>query len=161
MVNQLVQIYLLVCQIYDNSSTLKSQRASNIKPRFSDEKIITVYLFGQLNEKFTHRQIYNFIRYYCSDWFPALLSYQAFNCRLNLLIGNFQVLFAHLLQTIHLKQSEIGQDYLIDSMPIMLASGIRSKRARVTPEIVKCGFSDVKQSNFRGVRLHLICQSAV
>jgi hypothetical protein len=154
--NQLIQVYLLVCQIYDSHSSLKYQRLSNFKPRFSDEEIITVYLFGQLNEKFTHRQIYNFIHYYWLDWFPALPSYQAFNRRLNLLTDNFQVLFAHLLQTIHLKQTTVSQDYLIDSMPIMLACGTRSKRARVAPEIARCGFSAVKQTNFHGVRLHLI-----
>jgi hypothetical protein len=154
--NQLIQIYLLVCQTYDNSSSLKYQRLSNFKPRFSDKEIITVYLFGQLNEKFTHRQIYNFIHYYWLDWFPDLPSYQAFNRRLNLLIDNFQVLFAHLLKAIHLKQSTIRQDYLIDSMPIMLASGTRSKSARVAPEIAKTGFSAIKQTNFHGVRLHLI-----
>jgi len=69
--NQLIQIYLLVCQIYDSHSSLKYQRASNFKPVFSDEEIITIYLFGQLNAKFTHRQIYNFIIDYWLDWFPA------------------------------------------------------------------------------------------
>ncbi len=35
--NQLIQIYLLGCQIYDSHSSLKYQRASNFKPVFSDE----------------------------------------------------------------------------------------------------------------------------
>jgi len=55
-----------------------------------------------------------------------------------------------------LKRNSFSQDYLIDSMPITLASGTRSKRGRVAPEIAKCGFSAVKQTNFHGVRLHLI-----
>jgi len=41
-------------------------------------------------------------------------------------------------------------------MPIMLARGTRSNLARVAPEIAKCGFSAVKQTNFHGLRLHLI-----
>lgn len=154
--NQLIQIYLLVCQIYDNQSSLKYQRRSNFKPVFSDEEIITIYLFGQLNEKFKHRQIYNFIGAYWRDWFPDLPSYQAFNRRLNLLTDNFQFLFAHLLQTLHLNENNKTEDFLIDSMPIMLASGTRSKQARVALEIAKVGFSAVKQTNFHGVRLHLI-----
>lgn len=156
MKNQVTQIYLLVCQIYDSQSSLKYQRASNFKPVFTDEEIITIYLFGQLNEKFKHRQIYDFIVDYWLDWFPDLPSYQAFNRRLNLLSDNFQLLFAHLLQTLHWHQDNLTKDYLIDSMPIMLASGTRSKRARVAPEIAKLGFSAVKQTNFHGVRLHLI-----
>lgn len=155
MKNQLIQIYLLVCQIYDNQCSLKYQRESNFKPVFTDEEIITIYLFGQLNEKFNHRQIYHFIQNYWLDWFPLLPSYQAFNRRLNLLADNFELLFAHLLRSLHSNQNQLTEDFLIDSMPIMLASGTRSKQARVAPEIAKTGFSAAKQINFYGVRLHL------
>lgn len=154
MKNQVIQIYLLVCQIYNNHSSLKYQRLSNFKPNFSDEELITIYLFGNLNEKFSHRQIYDFIQDYWRSWFPDLPSYQAFNRRLNLLADNFQLLFAHLLQS--LQTNALSQDYLIDSMPIMLACGTRSSQAKVAPEIAKTGFSAVKQTNFYGVRLHLI-----
>lgn len=154
--NQLIQIYILVCQIYDNRSSVQYQRLSNFKPLLSDEEIITIYLFGQLNEKFKHRQTYNFIQDYWRSWFPDLPSYQAFNRRLNLLADNFQILFAHLLSSIQSKSKPLSQDYLIDSMPIMLAIGTRSKQAKVAPEIAKTGFSAVKQTNFHGVRLHLV-----
>lgn len=156
MKNQLIQIYLLVCNFYDNQSSLKYQRSSNFKPKFSDEEIITIYLFGQLNNKFKHRQSYDFIQDYWADWFPELPSYQAFNRRLNLLTDNFQALFAHLLETLHLHPTNLTADFLIDSMPIMLANGTRSSQARVAPEIAKTGFSAVKQTHFYGVRLHLI-----
>jgi len=155
MENTLIQLYLLVCQIYDKQCSLKYQRLSNFKPVFSDEEIITIYLFGQLNEKFNHRQIYNFIQAYWLDWFPALPSYQAFNRRVNLLRDNFESLFAHLLGSLSQHRRDATADYLIDSMPIMLACGTRSKRARVALEIAKTGFSATKQINFHGVRLHL------
>lgn len=158
MKNQLIQIYLLVCQIYNNQSSLKYQRSSNFKPVFTDEELITVYLFGQLNEKFNHRQIHQFIHQYWLDWFPRLPSYQAFNRRLNLLADNFQALFAHLLHDLHLSRTELTQDFLVDSMPIMLAVGTRSKRARVAPEVAKTGFCATKQINFHGVRLHLFAK---
>lgn len=116
MKNQLIQTYLLVYDIYDNQSSLKYQRLSNFKPKFSDQEIITIYLYGQLNEKFNHRQIYNFIQEYWIVWFPELPSDQVFNRHLNLLTDNFQVLFAHLLQTLHLKQGKVSEDYLIDSI---------------------------------------------
>lgn len=136
---------------------MKYQRESNFKPVFSDQEIITVYLFGQLNDKFKNRQIYNFICDYWIEWFPALPSYQAFNRRLNLLGDNFHALFAHLLHVSHRQRINfISQDYLVDSMPIMLAQGTRSNQARVAPEIAKTGFSAVKQTHFHGVRLHLI-----
>ena len=156
MENQLIQIYLLVCQIYDSHSSLKFQRASNFKPVFRDEEIIAIYLFGQLNEKFNHRRIHRFIREYWLEWFPQLPSYQAFNRRLNLLADNFQSLFTHLLHTLHLNPPLASEDFLIDSMPVMLASGSRSKRGRVALEIAKTGFCATKQMNFHGIRVHLL-----
>ncbi len=68
------------------------------------------------------------------------------------------MLFDFLLSGLPLGRGAGTFDYLIDSMPIMLASGSRSKRARVAPEIAKTGFSAVKQTNFHGVRLHLIAE---
>lgn len=38
----------------------------------------------------------------------------------------------------------------------MLASGTRSRRGRVAPEMAKTGFCAAKQIHFHGVRLHLI-----
>jgi hypothetical protein len=61
MENTLVRLYRLACQLYDSHSSLKYQRDSNFKPVFTDEKLITVYLFGHFNEKFNHRQIHGFI----------------------------------------------------------------------------------------------------
>lgn len=156
MENTLVQLYLLVCHSYDSHSSLKYQRASNFKPTFTDEEIITVYLFGQFNEKFNHRQIHSFIREYWSDWFPRMPSYQAFNRRLNLLTDNFQILFARLLETVRAGQASDSLDYLIDSLPVMLAVGTRATRGRVALEFAKCGFCATKQINFHGVRLHSI-----
>src|SRR5215213_6505211 len=156
MKNQVIQIYLLICQLYDSHSSLKYQRDSNFKPVFTDEEIITVYLFGQLNEKFNHRQIHQFIREYWLDWFPALPSYQAFNRRLNLLTDNFQVLFAYLLRQLSVNQKQLTEDFLIDSMPVMLAVGTRAGSARVALEMAKTGFCATKQIHFHGVRLHLI-----
>jgi len=156
MKNQLIQIYLLVCHIYDSHSSLKYQRASNFKPVFTDEEIIIVYLFGQLNEKFNHRQIHRFIQEYWLDWFTRLPSYQAFNRRLNLLTDNFQSLFGYLLNAVRNNQTGQSLDCLIDSLPIMLACGTRSRKSRVALEIAKTGFCATKQINFHGVRLHLI-----
>jgi hypothetical protein len=89
MENQLIQLYLLVCQIYDSQSCLKSQRASNFKPRFTDQELITVYLFGHFQGLYQKKAIYRFVQNYWAAWFPDLPSYQAFNRRLNLLEETF------------------------------------------------------------------------
>ena len=62
------------------------------------------------------------------------------------------------LFSIHFYKKNIRLDYLIDSMPIMLANGSRSKTARVACQIAATGFSAVKQTNFHGVQLHLVAE---
>lgn len=135
---------------------LHLQENRNSHPTISTPELMTIYLFGQLNGHFTKRAIYNFTKNYWADWFPALPSYQAFNRRLNLMETDFQTIFAHLLAQLNQQQRASGGDHLIDSMPIMLAMGSKSKRAKVAPEIAATGFCAVKQTHFHGVRLHLI-----
>jgi hypothetical protein len=60
------------------------------------------------------------------------------------------------LANLHYQENNLTTDFLIDSLPIMLACGTRSNQARVAPEIAKTGFSAVKQTNFYEVRLQLI-----
>jgi hypothetical protein len=40
-------------------------------------------MFGHLQGQTTGRRIYDYIRNHWREWFPALPTYQAFNCRLN------------------------------------------------------------------------------
>ncbi len=155
MENQLIQLYLLVCQIYDNQSSLKYQRLSNFKPVFTDQELITVYLFGHLNGLYQKKAIYHFTRNYWAQWFPALPSYQAFNRRLNLLETAFHAIGRVLLDTFKGEQAA-ELDHLIDSMPVMLASGSFSPRARVALDVANRGYCAAKRLHFHGVRLHFI-----
>jgi hypothetical protein len=47
----------------------------------------------------------------------------------------------------------------IDSMPVMLATGGKSRRAKVARQIANTGFCATKQMHFHGVRLHLIAKA--
>ena len=48
METQLIELYLLICTFYDNQPVLNQQRLSNFKPRFTDQELLTMYLFGHL-----------------------------------------------------------------------------------------------------------------
>jgi hypothetical protein len=134
---------------------LKYQRLSNFKPRFTDQELITVYLFGHLNGLYQKKAIYRFTRNYWAKWFPDLPSYQAFNRRLNLLESAFHAIGAVLIKA--LAELHAGEfDHLIDSMPVILASGSFSCRARVAREIANRGYCAAKRLHFHGVRLHFI-----
>lgn len=158
MENQLIQIYLLVCDIYDNRSLTCFQRTSNNRqPRFSDQEIIAIYLFGHLHGFWQKKQIYQFIKWYWADWFPALPSYQAYARRLNQLEPTFHALGDYLLG--RLTQDAAPEvDHLVDSFPVMLARGSRSRRAKVARDVANIGYCAAKGVHFHGVRLHTIAQ---
>jgi hypothetical protein len=126
---QLIELYLRVCTFYDNQPGLKYQRLSNFKPRCTDQEFLTMYLFGHLQGFSQQRRIYQYVRQHWPEWFPTLPSYQAFNRRLNELVGSFEQLIGNTLSA-GVEQLAPSADRLIDSMPVMLAKGARSGRSR-------------------------------
>ncbi len=148
-----------VCHFYDMNKRLHLQENRNRVPTLSVPELMSIYLFGQLNGHFKKRHIYDFINHYWSECFPALPSYQAFSRRLNLLENHFHALFGSLLEQIKTGDPNHSLDHLVDSMPVMLACGSKSKRARVARQIANTGFCATKQMHFHGVRLHLIAKA--
>lgn len=139
MENTLIQIYLFVCQIYDTRFATCFQRASsNSNPRFTDQELVCIWIFGHLNEKFTKRQIFDFIQNYWSDRFPLLPAYQTFSARLNLLEPTFQSIGAALFESLHAARIR-ELDHLIDSFPVMLASGEHAFTAKVARDAADIG----------------------
>ena len=155
MEQQLIELYLLVCDFYDNQPGLKYQRLSNFKPRCTDQELLTMYLFGHLQGHQQQRRIYEYLRRHWREWFPTLPSYQAFNRRLNLLVESFEQLISSLLSK-RVTYLAPAADRLIDSLPIMLAKGTRSSGARVAREVADKGFCAIRQSYYYGLKLHAV-----
>ena len=62
MENQLIQLYLLVCLLYDTQAVTCFQRFSNnSKPKFTDQEVMTIYLFGHFQGRFEKKAIYDLI----------------------------------------------------------------------------------------------------
>ena len=131
--------------------------SNNSKPRFSDQELLTIWLFAHLSGCFQKKQMFHFIQHYWLEWFPYLPSYQTFVLRLNQLEPSFQTL-GHILaeQLQSNQQPEI--DHLVDSMPVMLAQHGHSYTARVAREMADVGYCAAKKTRFHGVRLHVIAQ---
>ena len=138
METKLIELYLLICRLYDNEPVLKQQRLSNFRPSFSDEELLTMYLFGHLQGHSTHCRIYDYFVDHWREWFPAMPSYQAFNRRVNELLPAFGVLIREQLTSAGAR-IEATADRLIDSLPVMLAIGTRANGARVAGEIADTG----------------------
>ena len=157
---QLVQLFVWVCQVYDRHPTLKSQRWSNnpALPVFTDQEVMTIYLFGILQGHFKQLAIHSYVKGHWAAWFPLLPSYQAFNHRLNLLQEIWSVLLGDLWGELGCPASltETGFDQLIDSLPIMLAVRGRSYDAKVARDQADQSYCESKQIWYHGVKLHLL-----
>jgi hypothetical protein len=152
---QLIALYLHVCRAYHNQPDLKFQRLSNFRPRFTDEELLTIYLFGHMQGFQQQRHIYDYAQRHWLAWFPALPSYQAFNRRLNQLAPAFERLIGEALK--EPVAALAGQsDRLIDSLPIILAKWPRSGAARVAREVADQGYCSTKRSYYYGMKLHAI-----
>lgn len=152
---KLIQIYCHVCNKFENDLQYSCMRYSNNKePDFTDEEIMTIYLFSISQEKrFQIKQIYQFAFDYLLSWFPQLPSYAAFNNRLNRLTEAFRLLSESLIQE-H-KPIDCSEEIsLLDSLPIITCSGKRT--GKVAKEFTDKGFCSTKSLYYYGTRLHLL-----
>jgi hypothetical protein len=151
---QLIQLYYYVCQCYDTYLCLHFQRQSNnFNPRFSDQEVITLYLFGLLNRRFTAKDTYELITDYWLSWFPYLPSYQAYNRRVNALHWHLEVMVKDLMTKMSFQ--DCYQDVcLTDSLPIILSK--RPYQAKVALGLADKGFCSTKHLYYHGLKFHFL-----
>ncbi len=155
---QLIQLYLLVCHIYDTRSDTCFQRwSNNAKPVFTDQELVTIYLFGHLQGLFEKKAMHKLINDYWRHFFPRLPAYQTFVARLNLLEQTFQTVGGYLNELLA-EDRRPELDHLIDSLPVMLAQGGHAYSATVARDVADVGYCASKKIYFHGVRLHTIAQ---
>lgn len=156
----LVELYEFVCTRFQEGLWAYCQRFSNNdQPPFTDQEIVTIYLFATLRGQMTVKAIHHYSRDHLQDWFPKLPTYQSFNDRLNRLGAVFQALIEPILDQ---GTAEIagtaGQVKLLDSLPVVLAQRSRSDTARVAPELANKGYCSSKKLHYYGVKLHVLAQ---
>jgi len=131
---QLIELYCAICHHYDTGLVLMAQRHSNnFCPQFTDEECMTVYLWGIIRQKYEVKAIYQYIKDYYNDWFPKLPNYQAFNKRICFLADAFEMLADRFINDNGIDPKI--NDYVLDSMPIIVANNSRSGVARVASYI--------------------------
>lgn len=153
---KLIKIYMYVCKQYDENLKYYCQRYSNNSvPAFTDQEILTIYLFVGSEQRHTRlKEIHKFAKEYLLDWFPCLVSYQTFVYRLNRMSGAIGELLKHLV--VSHKPDDCDEDTLIvDSMPIMTCCG-RNRKGKVAREIADKGYCSTKNQYYHGLKLHLV-----
>lgn len=152
--DKLIRIYFLICNYYNELQYYCERFSNNKQPEFTDEEIMTIYLFVMQHEGHTKiKHIHRFASEYLRSWFPKLGSYQAFNNRLNRLAGAFNRL-VEILLTSSIPEDCILEQSVLDSMPIITCSGKRS--AKVAPELTDKGYCSTKSMYYHGIKLHML-----
>jgi hypothetical protein len=156
---QLIELYVLVCELHDLRRSACWQRLSNNAhaPGITDQELITIYWFGHWQGRFEKKAIHALIKDYWLAYFPQLPAYQTFVARLNQLEPTFQALGAEWQARLH-QQARPGADQVLDSLPVMLARGGHAYTATVAREIAEVGSCASKKMFFHGVRLHTLAE---
>jgi hypothetical protein len=152
--DKLIRIYFLICDYFKELQYYCERFSNNKRPEFTDEEIMTIYLYVMQHEGHTKiKHIHRFASEHLRDWFPKLGSYQAFNNRLNRLGGAFNRLVEILITSSVPNDCVLGQSVL-DSMPIITCSGKRS--AKVALEVTDKGYCSTKGMYYHGMKLHML-----
>jgi hypothetical protein len=153
---QLIQLYCDVCEQYQGHLWQYCERFSNnAHPEFTDEEVMTIYLFGIIRKRFDVKQIYEYTEDHLSMWFQKLPSYGGYIQRLNKLAPVFLPLL-NALAPKWVGGSTAGLAFLLDSMPIVLARGSRRFQAKVAREVADCGYCASKKLSYYGLKLHVL-----
>ena len=125
---------MYICYVYKSSLQYYCQRFSNnSNPEFTDEEILTVYLFcGYFQRYFDIKEIHTFAKEYLSSWFPKLPSYQTFNTQLNMLSEAFKTLVETMIQSFSPKDCD-SLISIVDSMPIVTCKGKTERESSQRP----------------------------
>lgn len=153
--SKLIKIYFFICHKYEIDLKYQCQRfTNNNSPEFTDQEIMTIYLFCVHAEKrISISEMHQFILNYYADWFPKLPSYVAFNTRLNKLVDAFSLLLNNLI-TEFAPTSISCENSLVDSMPIITSSGKRP--GKVAKELTDKSFCSSKNLYYHGLKLHAL-----
>lgn len=153
--SKLVKIYFFICHKYELELKYQCQRfTNNNSPEFTDQEIMTIYLFCvNAEKKISISEMHEFILNYYSDWFPKLPSYVAFNTRLNKLVDAFSLLLNGLI-TEFAPATISTENSLIDSMPIITSSGKRP--GKVAKELTDKSYCSTKNLYYYGLKLHTL-----
>lgn len=155
----LVWIYLFICERSGHIEALIQRQSNNSRPDFTDEEVLTVYLFGLFRKRRSVSGIYQYARDHFAEWFPDLPSYQAYNRRLNRMSGVFAPLVEEALsEASGCDETRKEAMRIADSMPIMLAKQKRSSRAKVAARLANKGYCSSKDTHFYGVKMHVVAE---
>lgn len=159
--DQLISLYLFVCKQYQEKLKFYCERITNYADLcFTDEEVLTIFLFGIFQKQKTLKSIYRYTRNHLSEYYPKLPSYTAFVQRINRISDVFVPLIDGIKDEYDSSMTTRELLLLMDSMPIIIAKQGRRFCAKVANEIATPnGYCASKKMYYYGVKLHVVAKS--
>jgi Transposase DDE domain len=155
----LIATYYAVCSYSNKLAAYTIRQSNNYKPLFTDEEVITIYVFCVMDgfHLSNKKEIHEYADRHLRSWFPLLPNYEAFVQRCN----NLCAVMGHLADFVYADictqkpeyQANI-REYIVDSLPIMLAQRQRASNGKVATEIADKGYCATKKTWYHGIKLH-------
>jgi hypothetical protein len=152
----LIAVYLSVCEQFKSGLWQYVRRFSNnMNPEFTDEEVMTIYLFGIIQKRRTVKEIYDYICDHFSSWFPLFPCYGGYVQRLNRISSAFPALCEAVKQNLP-RENILAEVGMLDSFPVIMASEKRSGKARVASFFANKGYCSSKKMYYYGVKVHVL-----
>jgi len=152
---KLFQINRRVRKVYLTINPACCQRFSNNgEPKFTDVQAATIYLYGKNLGLRTKQCVYNFAKQNLSKYCEHLPTYKQFCLRVNRLAPFFEMICNAELKS----KPKTSKTHLLDSMPVVVAKGSRSNKAKAAGELCDKGRCASQKMWYYGVKIHILAE---
>jgi hypothetical protein len=138
--DEIITLFVQICDDYKNGLWTYCQRFTNYANlSFTDEEVMTIYIYGTMEGRTTKKQIYNQAKKYWGHLFPKLLSYVAFVQRLNKLGDVFVAMIGRLQNQLHIVGSAKSSTIPIPEIIGITSAGASDIKAyeQILPDIAE------------------------
>ncbi len=157
--DRLITVYCNVCDAISKSDHLACLRVSrNRYPRFTDAEVLSIFYAGIMEGHHSIKAIHRIASSYWSEWFPLLPQYKQFVRRLHLLS---EVIGEQLEQMTSLSTFNGDLGFVMDSLPIILATNKLSSNKRKLDSFCNKGYCASKDLHYYGAKLHLLAERSL
>jgi hypothetical protein len=144
-----------VRKFYFTTEPACCQRLSNnSEPKFTDIQATSIYLYGMNLGFKTKLSVYNFAKQHLLKYCKHLPTYKQFCLRVNQLAPVFAGLCSAGLE----EKPKTSKTHLLDSMPVVVAKGSRSQRAKAADELCDKGYCASQKMWYYGVKIHVLAE---
>jgi len=151
----LIWLYLIIDDLFRQTELpwYIDRFSNNRFPYFSDAELLTSAIFPILMGYLVKKDGYRYIQRHYRTWFPKLPTYEVWNRRLNR-SHEALIYLDRLIRWCF--ANVVGQELIIDTIPIIVCQAQHSARAAAASPFVSKGYCAAKKQYYIGAKVQLL-----